>query len=420
MREPGEPRRRGRRGADSARAAAAAHDARDAASDAFVQLEQALRFIGGRVTVFADLDAAAAAGAQREFAALKEAADGASAAYIAVLDGHDLSGDDRTPAEYDAARRAFAAVTERLVRRSADLDGFAERLAPRIRRLEGALDMLPPRLTAAREAVTAAGAAVAAARAAGLDVAQPEETLAQARTGLEVLGSRGLGGLGLSGALDRADEVRRLAEDAAREAAELPKRVENIRNSVTAVRTRAQAVAGRLEPVEAAMRRLLRGYAQACWQDLRGAPAAIEEGLARARERIAEAERLVSRGEWPAAERALTAARTELSAADRRAAQVTGRVAELDAASADPAAPAEAVRFAVRDAQRLAVSLPGGAPPEHARALDALVERLDGARDRLRGAHPDYWAYLRELDAIRTAAGDVVARIRAERAAGAS
>jgi hypothetical protein len=34
----------------------------------------------------------------------------------------------------------------------------------------------------------------------------------------------------------------------------------------------------------------------------------------------------------------------------------------------------------------------------------------------LTGPHPDYWAYLRELAAITTAAQDVVTRIRAERA----
>ena len=59
---------------------------------------------------------------------------------------------------------------------------------------------------------------------------------------------------------------------------------------------------------------------------------------------------------------------------------------------------------------------PGGAPPHHARALDGLVERLENAPKRLTGVHPDYWGYLQELESIKTAAGDVVARIRSERA----
>jgi hypothetical protein len=32
------------------------------------------------------------------------------------------------------------------------------------------------------------------------------------------------------------------------------------------------------------------------------------------------------------------------------------------------------------------------------------------------GPHPDYWSYLQELESIKTAAGDVVTRIRSERA----
>src|SRR5690606_14028290 len=110
--------------------------------------------------------------------------------------------------------------------------------------------------------------------------------------------------------------------------------------------------------------------------------------------------------------------RTELNAADRRAAQVTGRVEELRAVAADPQAFAERVRFAVRDAQRLAVAQPGGPAPHHARVLDSLVERLQNAPKRLTGVHPDYWGYLQELEAIKTAAGDVVTRIREERARG--
>ncbi|MCP9971404.1 hypothetical protein LUX57_45050 [Actinomadura madurae] len=89
---------------------------------------------------------------------------------------------------------------------------------------------------------------------------------------------------------------------------------------------------------------------------------------------------------------------------------------ELKAVAEDPSRPAEGVRFAVRDAQRLAMAQPGGPAPQHVRVLDSLVERLENAPNRLTGAHPDYWAYLQELESIKTAAGDVVTRIRAERA----
>ncbi|MEV0661963.1 molecular chaperone DnaJ [Actinomadura luteofluorescens] len=412
MRGPGDQRRRGGRGAQ---AAAGAVEAREAAAAAFYDMDQAQKYIDGRVTVFEDLDARAAEPARREFTRLAEAADAASVAYISVLDAHDLDDRDRSPAEYDAARRAFVASTERLQKITGDLNGFAERLAPQMARLESALDQLPPRLTAARDAVAAADAAVTAARSAGMDATDPEEELDRARQVLAQLGSQGLGGLGLDGAIRKADEVRAIAERAREAAAELPRQAQKVRDSLSSVRTRADAVANRAGHVREAMRVLVRGYSQACWQDLKGAPESIEAAVTRARERLNEASAHAGRAEWKQAQQALTAARTELNAADRRAGQVTGRAEELRAVAEDPAKPVEGVRFAVRDAQRLAMAQPGGAPPQHARVLDSLVERLERAPQRLTGAHPDYWAYLQELESIRTAAGDVVARIRSER-----
>ncbi|GGT51655.1 molecular chaperone DnaJ [Actinomadura citrea] len=413
MRGPGDQRRRGGRGAQ---AAAGAVEAREAAAAAFYDMDQAQKYINGRVTVFEDLDARAAEPARREFTRLAEAADAASVAYISVLDAHDLDDRDRSPAEYDSARRAFVASTERLQKITGDLNGFAERLAPQMARLESALDQLPPRLTAARDAVAAADAALAAARAAGMDATDPEEELDRAKQVLAQLGSQGLGGLGLDGAIRKADEVRDLAERAREAAAELPRQAQKVRDSLSSVRTRADAVANRTGPVQEAMRILVRGYSQACWQDLKGAPESIEAAVTRARERLNEASAHAGRAEWRQAQQALTAARTELNAADRRAGQVTGRAEELKAVAEDPARPVEGVRFAVRDAQRLAMAQPGGPPAQHARVLDSLVERLERAPRRLTGAHPDYWAYLQELESIRMAAGDVVARIRSERA----
>ncbi|MFG1999702.1 molecular chaperone DnaJ [Spirillospora sp. NPDC048911] len=418
LRGPGDQRRRGRGAGREAEARAAAVEAKQDAAAAFYDMDQAQKYLDGRVTVLTDLDQAAGAAARRDLDRLNGSADAASIGYIDVVDAHDLDSADRSVPEYDAARRAFLAVGGRLRKITGDLDHFAERLAPQMARLETALDRLPPRLAAAREAVAAADAAIAAAQKAGMDASEPEAELAKAKEGLTVLGSQGLGGLGLSGAMDKADEVARIAAGAREAAEELPLLGEKVRNSLASVRTRVDVVAGRVEPVRQAMKKLLVGYSQACWQDLKGAPEAIDGGVTRARERLNEASALLSRNEWKQAQQALTAARTELNAADRRAGQVTGRVTELDAVRTDPAAPAEAARFVVRDAQKLAIAQPGGPAPRHARVLDGLVERLEAAPKRLTGAHPDYWAYLQELEAIKTAAGDVVARIRAERATG--
>lgn len=94
MRGAGDQRRRGR----AAQAAAAAVEAREAAATAFYDMDQAQKFIDGRVTVFEDLDAGAAEPARREFTGLAEAADAAAHAYISVLDAHDVDDPDRSPA----------------------------------------------------------------------------------------------------------------------------------------------------------------------------------------------------------------------------------------------------------------------------------------------------------------------------------
>jgi hypothetical protein len=249
-----------------------------------------------------------------------------------------------------------------------------------------------------------------------MDPADPEAELAPAREALARVGSQGLGGLGLAGALDQAEQVREVAERVRDAALELPQLAGNIQRSLVAVRTRVEVVAGRIGPVEAAMSQLRRRYSTACWQDLKDVPSALQAAVGRARERLAEADAYAAQREWKAAQLAVTSARTELTAADRRAGKVTGRLADLDAAVADPAKPAEVARFAVRDAQRLATVQPGGPAPEHVRVLDALVARLEAVSGRLTGPHPDYWAYLTELEAIKTTAQDVVARIRSERA----
>jgi hypothetical protein len=400
-------------------ALATANAAKDAAANAFYDMDQAQRYVGGRVTILADLDQAGASRTQAEFATLTEAANDAASAYIAIVDAHDLNDPHRTPAEYEAAARAFTGVVGRLTAITTRFNDCAERITPQLNRLESSLDRLAALLTVARETVAAADAAIAAATAAGMDSSGPAAELAPAREALARLGSQGLGGLGLAGALDEADRTRKVAERARDTALELPALAGNVQRSLVAVRTRVEVVAGRLGPVEAAMGQLRRRYSTACWQDLKDVPAAVQAAVGRARERLAEAGVHASRLEWKAAQQAVTSARTELTAADRRAGQVTGRLAELDAAAADPAGPAEVARFAVRDAQRLATVQPGGPAPEHVRALDGLVARLETAGGRLTGPHPDYWAYLTELEAIKTTARDVVERIRSRRAGGA-
>ncbi|GAA0963456.1 molecular chaperone DnaJ [Actinocorallia libanotica] len=414
MYRSGDSRRRGRRDQRAAEARAAALAAKAEAAQAFYEMDLAQKHLAGRLSLLEDLDRAAADRLRSRPERAGAGADAAALDYITVVDSHDLDSEDRPYVEYEAARFALSATTTALRRASSELAGATAAVDSELARLEGGLEGLAPRLRAAREAFQAAQEAVSAAREAGMRTEEVAADLAVLQGLLAELTAPGLGGLGLQGAMARAEEVADRAAALAEEARNLAVAVRKTRNDLASVRTRVQMVSGRRERVDEAMSLLRRRYSASCWQDLQGAPNAIAQALERALERIAETERAAAEQEWRDVARSLAAARTELKDAERRARAVTGRVEELAEAERDPDRPLEQARFTVRDAQRLAVAAPGGLDPRHARALDALAGRLERAPGLLQGPHPDYWGYLRELRAISTGARDVVEVIRDE------
>ena len=85
----------------------------------------------------------------------------------------------------------------------------------------------------------------------------------------------------------------------------------------------------------------------------------------------------------------------------------------------DPRAEIDRTRFAIRDAQRLAMAGRSTPDPRHARPLDDSVARLDRAVAGLEGRHPDYWHFLTETEGVRRTVARVVTQIREERGGGA-
>ncbi|WP_106398279.1 coiled-coil domain-containing protein [Actinocorallia populi] len=415
MYRSGDSRRRGRGDQRAAESRAAALAAKAEAAQAFYEMDQAQKHLAGRLSLLEDLDRGAAGRLRPRAGRADAGANTAALDYITAVDSHDLDSEDRSSADYAVARAALAAATAALKRSASELDGATAAVDSELARLEGGLERLAPRLRAAREAFQTAQEAVSAAEGAGMRTEEVAADLAALQALLAELTAPGLGGLGLQGATARAEEVAARASALAEEARNLAVAVQKTRNDLASVRTRVQMAAGRRERVDEAMSVLRRRYSAACWQDLQGAPNAISQALERALERIAETERAAAGQEWRDVARSLAAARTELKDAERRARAVTGRVEELAEAERDPDRPLEQARFTVRDAQRLAVAAPGGPDPRHARALDALAERLERAPGLLQGPHPDYWGYLRELRAISTGARDVVEIIREER-----
>ncbi|NUU22551.1 MAG: hypothetical protein HOV68_13700, partial [Streptomycetaceae bacterium] len=111
-------------------------------------------------------------------------------------------------------------------------------------------------------------------------------------------------------------------------------------------------------------------------------------------------------------------ARAALNNADEAMAAVHDRLRDLDEVARDPAAEVEKTRFALKDAQRLALAGRATAEEKYVRSLDALVFRLEAVGAQLDSPHPDWWRFLSETRAIRSEVAQVVQRIRDDRAGG--
>ncbi len=94
------------------------------------------------------------------------------------------------------------------------------------------------------------------------------------------------------------------------------------------------------------------------------------------------------------------------------------RLQRLNAVAKDPQQEIDRTRFAIRDAQRLAMAGRQTPDPQHARPLDDSVARLDRAIATLEGRHPDYWHFLTETEAVRQTVARVVSQIRGARGTG--
>ncbi len=160
---------------------------------------------------------------------------------------------------------------------------------------------------------------------------------------------------------------------------------------------------------------LRRRFSAACWQDLQQVPEQAAENVRRAELRLGEAQAARDAQHWPDATSLLSTVRALLNATDEAVSAAGDRLARLNAVQKDPQAEIERTRFAIRDAQRLAMTGRTTPDPRHAAPLDEAVGRLERAIGTLQGRHPDYWHFLTETDAVRQAAARVVARIRDER-----
>ncbi|MFJ2199103.1 hypothetical protein [Streptomyces violaceusniger] len=397
---------------------AEAQAAKDAAAAAFYELDTAQRDLRISIeTITAMDDSPAARRTAADFSALGQRIDQVSRDYITAVDAHDLDRDDLDSATASRARTDLTRAKDALERAKGDLDRFAQGLGPLLEQAETRLARLAPAVERARQALLAASNALDAVRASGLRADDLAARLAALSPELTKL-NQGAGQHGVQETLRRADDVLRRAEAVRREAERLPERSAEIDKRLVSLRTRAQAITTRAAGVEPVLSELRRRYSAACWQDLQSVPAQAARDVAQAEEKLKEAQAAREEQRWPDATALLATVRALLNSTDEAVSAAGDRLRRLDEVSFDQQKEIERTRFAIRDAQRLAMAGRSTPDPRHARPLDDAVERLERAIAGLEGRHPDWWHFLSETEAVRQTAAQVVQGIREERGSG--
>ncbi|WP_193473057.1 hypothetical protein [Streptomyces griseomycini] len=398
---------------------AEAQAAKDAAAAAFYELDTAQRDLRISIEAITAVDdSPAARRAVADFEALGRRIDEVSHRYIGAVDAHDLDRDDLEASAASRARAELAAAKDELGRVKQELDRFAEGLGPLLGKAENQLARLAPAVERARQALLAASNALDAARGSGLRADDLAARLAALSPELTKL-NQGAGQHGVPQTLERAERVTREAEAVRVEAERLPERAAEIDHRLVSLRTRAQALTTRSEQVEPVLSELRRRFTAACWQDLQRVPDVATENVRQAEARLAEARAAREEQRWADATALLSTARALLNTTDEAVSAAGDRLRRLNAVQKDPEQEIERTRFAIRDAQRLAMAGRNTPDPRHARPLDDAVARLERAVAGLEGRHPDYWHFLTETEAVRATVSRVVGLIREERGAGA-
>ncbi|WP_371671817.1 hypothetical protein OG985_31895 [Streptomyces sp. NBC_00289] len=402
--------------AESQRAEAQA--AKDAAAAAFYELDTAQRDLRISIeTITAVDDSPAARRAVADFEAIGRRVDEASSQYIDAVDAHDLDRDDLEAHAASQARTRLTAAKDELGRVKQELDRFTDGLGPLLGKAETQLARLAPAVERARQGLLAASNALDAVRASGLTADDLAARLAALAPELTKL-NQGAGQHGVPGTLERAERVAREAEAVRVEAERLPERAAETDHRLVSLRTRAQALTTRAGQVEPVLSELRRRFTAECWQDLQHVPELAGDNVRQAELKLKEAQAARDAQRWPDATALLSTVRALLNTTDESVSAAGDRLRRLNAVQKDPQQEIERTRFAIRDAQRLAMAGRNTPDPRHARPLDDAVARLDRAIGTLEGRHPDYWHFLTETETVRQSVTRVVSQIREERGAG--
>ncbi|MFI7103047.1 hypothetical protein ACIBK8_27255 [Streptomyces sp. NPDC050161] len=394
---------------------AEAQAAKDAAAAAFYELDTAQRELRISIETITAVDnSPRARKAAADYEAFGHRIDEVSQGYIAAVDSHDLDRDDLDSASAGRARADLTRAKEELERVKGELERFAQGLGPLLQTAETQLARLAPAVERGRQGLLAASNALDEVRAKGLKADDLAARLASLAPELTKL-NEGAGRHGVQETIRRADDVLRKAEELRAEAERLPERAAEIDKRLVSLRTRAQAITTRAGQVDPVLSELRRRYSAACWQDLQQVPEQAAQSVRQAEVKLREAQQARDEQRWADATSRLATVRALLDTTGDAVSAAGDRLQRLDAVSFDRQQEVDRTRFAIRDAQRLAMSGRSTPDPRHARPLDDAVARLDRAVAGLEGRHPDWWHFLTETEAVRLTASRVVQEIREKR-----
>ncbi|WP_307829574.1 hypothetical protein [Antrihabitans stalagmiti] len=209
---------------------------------------------------------------------------------------------------------------------------------------------------------------------------------------------------------DAASRVRAAASALEAALAAAPNKEREATQAISSVTTRISGVRTRAERLAPAYSTLLRDFNAASSKDLAGNEASAKAEIESAAAALLKAHMTLNRGDPESALDLTAAIRAHLANAERHIDAVTDRLALLREVRDNPKQKEDEVRFRLRDAQMLAVNR--GIVSEWASVLDAQLERIDRISGALNGRHPDYWAYVTGLDAVKTFISGVVQRMK--------
>lgn len=217
-------------------------------------------------------------------------------------------------------------------------------------------------------------------------------------------------GTGVGAAREAATRLETLTRALSSALEEAPGKQHSASIALSSASTRLSAAEHRCERVAPAFSTLLREFNAASSADLANNERESRKSIQAAEADLTRARAALAKNDPEQALDLTTSARAHLATAEEQADAVTDRLTLLRELRADPQQKVKAVRFKLRDAQMLAVHR--GLVAEWGSVLDAQSDRIDRATAGLTGRHPDYWAFVSELDASAAFIAGVVDRMR--------